>query len=563
MLTCLHKGAVVDDFLGQVTLPLNEMDVYERPRQRWYRLEAKPGHEKKDKERGELEVRIAFTVNPETGSTADLSKKSGSRLGLGGSLLSLGGEGGDKRKKMKNFAKSLGSRLHLNGSGKGKIAGGPDGSGAPGDGGSPSSGSVVSVNHPQPRTHQLPDQPKSGQLGGLRGSSAASSATLAANMGSRRPPNADPGVVSDDDDDEDDFVFDNMSHKSSGSSLNVARSNQQLSAGGSSGGLPPPSPLARHANNGVAGAAAAAALDADDVRMRSQTLPAPSKPPRVTPEPVVDAAASVAPPLPTTAAPKVAPVADEWEAKLYGGKQQAGSVDSLKRRSWESSRVIPISVTPPPPATTAETTTAANTAGGGGGSGEHVLASTAPTTPNLEDQKRTVDQLEKPTPLPRSATLESIEEKTAAAATAPAASPNAKEKEKHRLMHKFKYFQRKDRTETAEDMKHADRLAQLAAGRQQQLNERIVVGHENEMSRRNALGVAGGASVAAAGEMGRTGVSPELKQKYDGKTREVRKRQGDSWLIKLVVLTHSILPSFAPMLPCRTCSCWPTTWRTR
>lgn len=56
VLTCLHKGSVVDDFLGQVTLPLNEMDVYERPRQRWFKLESKPGQEKKDKQRGELEV---------------------------------------------------------------------------------------------------------------------------------------------------------------------------------------------------------------------------------------------------------------------------------------------------------------------------------------------------------------------------------------------------------------------------------------------------------------------------------------------------------------------------
>lgn len=494
MLTCLHKGAVVDDFLGQVTLPLNEMDVYERPRQRWYRLESKPGHEKKDKERGELEVRIAFTVNPETGSTADLSKKSGSRLGLGGSLLSLGD--GDKRNKMKNFAKSLGSRLHLNSSGKGKITDAPtDGGG--GDGDSVSSGSVVSVSHSHRQSHQqqppaaAADQPKSGQLGGLRGPAIGGGGG-----GGRRPPNADPGVVSDD---EDDFVFDNMSHKSSGSSLNVARSQLQLSAGG---GLPPPSPLARH-NNSTSSSGAAAAADPDpDVQMRSQTLPAPSKPPRATPEPA-------APPLPVSAAPAAKP-ADEWEAKLYGGKQLTGSVDSLKRRSWESSRVIPITVDPPPPPAQAPAAP----------SGEHVLASTAPSTPNLEDQKRSVDQLERPTPLPRSATLESIEEKTtaaAAAAEAPAAALKDKEKDKLRIMQKFKYFQRKDRAESVEDLKNVDRLAQMAAGRQQLLNERIIIGHENEMGRRSALGGVG----AATREAGRTSVSPELQQKYDGKTREV------------------------------------------
>lgn len=52
----------MDEFLGQVTLPLNEMDAYERPRARWYKLQSKPGKEKKDKDRGELEARVAFTV---------------------------------------------------------------------------------------------------------------------------------------------------------------------------------------------------------------------------------------------------------------------------------------------------------------------------------------------------------------------------------------------------------------------------------------------------------------------------------------------------------------------
>lgn len=113
MLTCLHRNNLqLDEFLGQVTLPLNEMDVYERPRQKTFKLQSKPGKEKKDKERGELEVRISFTVKPDfKGSLADLSKKEkkGSTLGIGGSLLSLGTL--EKRKGLKNFAKSLGSKV--------------------------------------------------------------------------------------------------------------------------------------------------------------------------------------------------------------------------------------------------------------------------------------------------------------------------------------------------------------------------------------------------------------------------------------------------------------------
>lgn len=100
----------MDEFLGQVTLPLNEMGTYERPRSKWYKLQSKPGHEKKDKERGELEVRIAFTVK--AGSLSDLSKKekkgSTSNM-LGGSLLSIATL--EKRKSLKKFAKSLGSKV--------------------------------------------------------------------------------------------------------------------------------------------------------------------------------------------------------------------------------------------------------------------------------------------------------------------------------------------------------------------------------------------------------------------------------------------------------------------
>lgn len=119
ILTCLHRNNLgMDEFLGQVTLPLFDMDAYERPRSRWYKLNSKPGKEKKDKDRGELEVRVAFTVK--AGSLTDLSKKEknkSSTLGLGGSLLSLGTL--EKRKGLKKFAKSLGSKVmhslsHLN-----------------------------------------------------------------------------------------------------------------------------------------------------------------------------------------------------------------------------------------------------------------------------------------------------------------------------------------------------------------------------------------------------------------------------------------------------------------
>lgn len=114
VLTCLHRNNLqLEEFLGQVTLPLNEMDVYDRPKSKVYKLQGKPNKEKKNKDRGELEVRISFLVKSggQLGSLSDLSKKEkkGSTLGIGGSLLSLGAL--EKRKGIKKFAKSLGSKV--------------------------------------------------------------------------------------------------------------------------------------------------------------------------------------------------------------------------------------------------------------------------------------------------------------------------------------------------------------------------------------------------------------------------------------------------------------------
>lgn len=78
------------------------------------------GHEGKKKDRGRLEVKISFTVR--SGSLENLSKDEkykSTTLGslshvaqsVGGSLMSLGSA--EKRKGIKKFAKSIGSKMHL------------------------------------------------------------------------------------------------------------------------------------------------------------------------------------------------------------------------------------------------------------------------------------------------------------------------------------------------------------------------------------------------------------------------------------------------------------------
>ncbi|XP_037887724.1 rab11 family-interacting protein 5 isoform X1 [Glossina fuscipes] len=274
VLTCLHHNNLgLDEFLGQVTLPLNEMDVYDRPRAKWFKLESKPGKEKKNKERGELDVLISFTVK--SGSLTDLSKKEKHKSSIGqlassvgGSLLSIGTL--EKRKGIKKFAKSLGSKMHLNGKKKNKDSDDMSYSGSFASIGSPNRVKVI------------------------------------------------------DSEDEDDFQFDNLSQKSSVSSLNmrdgVAKHSPPMGSAGK--GFTGGKDYLR--NDGSDNLSVDPELEQieNDFSIRTRTLPPPSKPPRITPHNEI--ADAVKPP----------PV-DEWEAKLYGRHLDIGGSESLKRRSWE------------------------------------------------------------------------------------------------------------------------------------------------------------------------------------------------------------------------------------
>lgn len=173
---------VKDHLLGQVSIPLKDLDVYERPRNRWYTLQGKPGKEN-DKKRGELEVKIGFTVKE--GSLSDLSKKDKHRSSLssiaqnvGGSLMSIGSI--EKRKGLKKFAKNLGSKINLN-----------------------------------KKEKKSDSSSLSGSIGNLKNSALS---TPEHSTPKKLAGEADPGVISED---EDEFAFDDLSHKSSGSSLNV------------------------------------------------------------------------------------------------------------------------------------------------------------------------------------------------------------------------------------------------------------------------------------------------------------------------------------------------------
>lgn len=185
VLKVYSEEMVKDHLLGQVSIPLKDLDVYERPKNRTYTLLGKPGKEN-EKYRGELEVRIAFTVKE--GSLTDLSKKDKHKSSLsslaqnvGGSLMSIGSI--EKRKGIKKFAKSLGSKMSLT-----------------------------------KKDKKSDSSSLSGSIGNLKGSALS---TPDHSTPKRSSEEADPGVISED---EDEFAFDDLSHKSSGSSINAQNS---------------------------------------------------------------------------------------------------------------------------------------------------------------------------------------------------------------------------------------------------------------------------------------------------------------------------------------------------
>ncbi|XP_057670373.1 rab11 family-interacting protein 1 [Diorhabda carinulata] len=259
ILTVLHHNYLgIDEFLGRVNIPLNTLDIYERPKNKWFELQSKPGKNSK-KERGQLEVKIGFTVK--SGSLTNLSKKEKHKSSLshvaqsvGGSLMSLGSA--EKRKGIKKFAKSIGSKMNL----KGKKKDYGDGSSI----GSVGSLTIQSENEKFHSKQSFDD--------------------------------ADPGVVSDDDD----FTLDDLSHKSSASSLNHPISNKTAS------------PILK--NSSIENISHA------EKKSASASIP-PIKPPRIDQK----------------------PPQDEWESKLIGNKPRVtmrpGSSESLNRRSWDSSKL--------------------------------------------------------------------------------------------------------------------------------------------------------------------------------------------------------------------------------
>uniref|UniRef100_A0A182K965 Uncharacterized protein n=1 Tax=Anopheles christyi TaxID=43041 RepID=A0A182K965_9DIPT len=484
VLTALHHNSVgMDEFLGRVVLPLNEMEVYERPRARWYKLESKDREKKKEKDRGELEVRISFTVK--AGSLTDLSKKEKSKSSIsnlassvGGSLLSIGAI--EKRKGLKKIAKSIGSKMHISGIGKKENRKGERDSSGGGDDSSMYSGSYSSL---------------AGVGGGGGGSATPSTASLHPSSGGRQSKqtfgDADPGVISED---EDEFVLDNLSHKSSNGSLNV-----RASANASGQAVTP-----------------FAATTSTSFSTTSTPVEWPVR---------ESEGAAAETPTASSASEKV----DEWEQKLYGKHLDIGNTDSLKRRSWESSRVMLSARREEADQEPEVGERQEQQAAGGTEKGRSV---TAPTSPELDGKanhrehqsgnQSTKAPVALPKPLPRAGSQASVGRQS----PAPESKP-----EKESFTKKLKHFVKEHRGGSGGH--RADSLENLsstvAAGTVQAhkkhgsklhggstADQRIIIGGENG----EQIAAAAAAAAASQRQSKLAQVSPETLAKYEGKSRE-------------------------------------------
>uniref|UniRef100_A0A182N055 Uncharacterized protein n=1 Tax=Anopheles dirus TaxID=7168 RepID=A0A182N055_9DIPT len=471
VLTALHHNSVgMDEFLGRVVLPLNEMEVYERPRSRWYKLESKDREKKKEKERGELEVRISFTVK--AGSLTDLSKKEKSKSSIsnlassvGGSLLSIGAI--EKRKGLKKIAKSIGNKMHIAGIGAKKKEG-REGAGA--DDASMYSGSYSSL----------------AGAGGGGGSVTPSGASMHAASGRQSKQtfgDADPGVISED---EDEFVLDNLSHKSSNGSLQLR-------------------PAANVPPNVVSAAAAATSATTPlEWTARDNEQPA--------------AGGGTAEPAPVGPTEKV----DEWEQKLFGKHLDIGNTDSLKRRSWESSRVM-LAARRDDPDQEPEGGRGDESEppqGDPGGPAVRARSVTAPTSPELDGKaggggtKAAPAATSTPKPLPRAGSQD--------VAPVPDAKPE-KESFTKKLKHFVKEHRGHGRADSLENLTSGAGSAAAAAAaarkpKQQHADQRIIIGGEHHGGEQ--IAVAAAAAAASQRQAKLAQVSPATLAKYEGKTRE-------------------------------------------
>ncbi|XP_059090359.1 rab11 family-interacting protein 1-like isoform X3 [Tigriopus californicus] len=302
VLTVLHRNFLgVDEFLGLVNIPLRDFDVYERPKTKWYSLKCKPGQTKADY-RGDLEVRTSFTVKSvndkpdrELGSTADLKsskkdKHKGSLQSLnkaantiGGSLLSLGTK---EKKNLKKFAKTVGSKVDKMGEKAKKTL------------------SKTNLN----RDDQPSALPNKLNMSDLDAPFSASFKTDFSRSGSDRR-NRDPGVESDDEDDM--FKFDALSHRSSGSSLNVG--NLGLVSKTST-----PNSASMENVNGVS----TLSPTSNDLYRKSFGTPNSNRKDTVSPlsTPTTSRSILMQGPAKSLRSSGPEPVLDEWEAKLLGKK---------------------------------------------------------------------------------------------------------------------------------------------------------------------------------------------------------------------------------------------------
>lgn len=109
---CLyHRNFIgMDDFLGQTEISLDQFNVYERPRKRWFPLFVKSSSKKQDRSRGEIELTAIFMVHSMSGSICNLDRQKKSIKSL----------------SFKNLSSNIGNKLVLKWPSKTSLGGNSD-----------------------------------------------------------------------------------------------------------------------------------------------------------------------------------------------------------------------------------------------------------------------------------------------------------------------------------------------------------------------------------------------------------------------------------------------------
>ncbi|XP_045174746.2 rab11 family-interacting protein 1-like isoform X3 [Mercenaria mercenaria] len=118
----MNRGLLSDEFIGYVSVPLKQYDVYERPRSHWVQLGQKPSKLPDGRCRGELEIRLTFHVRSKTDDSSSTGSLKTKRSGSIKTLVSAMGDKFSRRLSLRGSREFFTPQPHKPFKGDGNFA---------------------------------------------------------------------------------------------------------------------------------------------------------------------------------------------------------------------------------------------------------------------------------------------------------------------------------------------------------------------------------------------------------------------------------------------------------